>query len=166
MLSVKIYSTPFFINYTFISVNFEKIKIIIYESIHFKHVITFIPYSLRTIQNYWRQTSVLSISIEREIEEAKRLVEFDEVATMLHQLTLLSFDSEVGDKMNAHEYLNYEMEFNLNNPYEPTDEEFLDIHSLQHQKIDVDEVKVDVVEEVVGFGVAERSLETLKKYFE
>ena len=68
--------------------------------------------------------------------------------------------------MNAHEYLNYEMEFDLNNPYEPTDEEFLDMHSSYHQEIDVDEVMVDVVEEVVGLSVAERSLETLKKYFE
>ena len=56
--------------------------------------------------------------------EARRLVEVDEVATLLHQLTLLSYDSEVGDMMNAHEHLNYEMEFDLNNPYEPTDEEF------------------------------------------
>ena len=69
------------------------------------------------------------ISIEREIEEARRLVEVDEVATLLHQLMLLSSDSEVGDVMNAHEYLNCEMEFDLNNPYEPTNEEFLDMYS-------------------------------------
>ena len=41
---------PFFVNCTSQSVNFEKIKVIIYESVHFKHVITFIPYSLRTSQ--------------------------------------------------------------------------------------------------------------------
>ena len=106
------------------------------------------------------------IFIEREIEEARRLVEVDEVATLLHKLTLLSFDNEVGDVMNAHEFLNYEMEFDLKNPYEPTNEEFWDKYSSKHQEIDVDEVMVDVVEEVVGFSVAERSLETLKKYFE
>ena len=50
VLSVITCSTPFFVNCTSISVNFEKIKVIIYESIHFKHVITFIPYSLRTSQ--------------------------------------------------------------------------------------------------------------------
>jgi hypothetical protein len=50
VLSVITCSTPFFVNYTSISVNIEKIKLIIYESIHFKHVITFIPYSLRTSQ--------------------------------------------------------------------------------------------------------------------
>ena len=94
------------------------------------------------------------------------MVEVDEVATLLHQLTLLSSDSEVGDVMNAHEYLNYEMEFDLNNPYEPTDEEFLDMYSSKHQEIDVDEVMADVVEEVVGSNVVEPSLETLKKYFE
>jgi hypothetical protein len=68
--------------------------------------------------------------------------------------------------MNAHKYLNYEMEFNLNIPYEPTNEEFLDMYSSKHQEIDVDEVMVDVIEEVVGLNVVECSLETLKKYFE
>ena len=60
----------------------------------------------------------------------------------------------------------YEMEFDLNKPYEPTDEEFLDMYSSEHREIDNDEVMVDVVEEVVGFNVAKRSLETLKKYIE
>ena len=50
VLSVITCSTPFFVNCTSISVNFEKIKVIIYESIHLKHVITFIPYSLQTSQ--------------------------------------------------------------------------------------------------------------------
>ena len=54
------------------------------------------------------------------------LVKVDEVATLRHQLMLLSSDIEVDDMMNACEYLNYEVEFDLNNPYEPTDEEFLD----------------------------------------
>ena len=62
----------------------------------------------------------------RQIEEARRLVKVDEVATLL-QLTLLSSETEVGDVMNAHEYLKREMEFDLNNPYESIDEEFLDI---------------------------------------
>ena len=82
-----------------------------------------------TIQIYWRHTGVLLISIERELMEARRLINVDEVATLLHQLTLLSFDSEVGDVMNAHEYLNYDIKFNLNNPYELTIEEFLDMYS-------------------------------------
>jgi hypothetical protein len=50
VFSVITCSTPLFVKCTFISVNYEKIKVIIYESIHFKHVITFIPYSLRTSQ--------------------------------------------------------------------------------------------------------------------
>ena len=37
--------------------------------------------------------------------------------------------------MNAHEYLNYKMEFDLNNPYEPTDEEFLDMYLLNIKKL-------------------------------
>ena len=54
-----------------------------------------------TIQNCWRHTCVLSVSIERVIGEARHLVEVDEVATLLHQLKLLSYDSEVDDVMNA-----------------------------------------------------------------
>ena len=77
---------------------------------------------------------------------------------------LSSSDSEVGGVMDAREYLSYEMEFDLNDPYEPTDEEFLDMCSLEHQEVDVDEVMVDVVEEVLGLSVAERSLKTLEKY--
>jgi hypothetical protein len=50
VLSVVTCSTAFFVNCTSISVNFEKIKVVIYESIHFKHVITIIPYSLQTSQ--------------------------------------------------------------------------------------------------------------------
>ena len=70
-----------------------------------------------TIQNCWRHTGVLSISIERQIKVARFLVEVDEIATLLHRLMLLSSDSEVGDVMNAHEYLNYEMEFDINIPW-------------------------------------------------
>ena len=92
----------------------------------------------------------------------------------LHEHALASFvfqflftlASHALDAMEAHEYLNYELEFDLNNPYEPTDEEFLDMLPSDQQELDVDEVVVDEVEEVVGFGVVERALETLKKYFQ
>ena len=80
-------------------------------------------------------------------------------------MTLLSSNIEVSDTMNAQEYLNYELEFDLNNPYEPIDEEFLGMFPFEHQEPDVDEVIVGVVEEVVGLNVAKRSLENLKKYF-
>ena len=40
------------------------------------------------------------------------------------------------------------------------------MYSSKHQEIDVDEVMVDVVEKVVGLSVDERSLETLKNFFE
>ena len=51
-------------------------------------------------------------------------------------------------------------------PYEPTNEELFLLYSSKHQEIDVDEVKVEVVEEVVGLDVAKCSLETLEKHFE
>ena len=81
-------------------------------------------------------------------------------------MTLLSSDIEESDAMEAHEYLNYKLEFDLNNPYEFINEEFLDMLLSDQQELDVDEVVVDEVEEVVGFGIAERALETLKKYFQ
>ena len=37
--------------------------------------------------------------------------------------------------MEAHEYLNYELEFDLNNPYEFTDEEFLDMLPSNQQEL-------------------------------
>jgi hypothetical protein len=51
--SVITSSPPFFVNRTSISVNFEKIKVRIYESIHFEHLSTFIPYYLRTSQIFF-----------------------------------------------------------------------------------------------------------------
>ena len=42
--------------------------------------------------------------------------------------------------MIATEYLNRELEFDLNNPYEPTDDEFLDLLPSKHQELDVDEL--------------------------
>ena len=50
VLSVIACSTALFVNCTFVSFYFEKMKVIIYKRIHFKHVFTFIPYSLRTSQ--------------------------------------------------------------------------------------------------------------------
>ena len=119
-----------------------------------------------TIQNCWNHTGIFSVLVEWETNQARRVAEVDKLATLLHQLTLLSSDIEVSDTMNAQEYLNYELEFDLNNPYEPTDDEFLGMFPSEHQEPDVDEVIVDVVEEVVGLNVAERSLENLKKYFQ
>ena len=114
-----------------------------------------------TIQNCWKHIGIILVLVEREIEETRRVKEVDEIATLLHQLTLSSLDIEESDAMKAHEYLNYELEFDLNNPYEFTDEEFLDMLPFDEQELDVDEVIVDEVEEVIGFGVAERALETL-----
>ena len=53
VLSVITCSTPFFVNCTFISVNFEKIKVITYESIHFEHVITLLEAHGCSFNLYW-----------------------------------------------------------------------------------------------------------------
>ena len=54
------------------------------------------------------------------------------VKSLLHQLTFLSYDSEVCHVcgvINAHEYFNYEMEYDSNNSHERIDEEFFDMYS-------------------------------------
>ena len=55
-------------------------------------------------------------------------------------------DMEGGWRDECSWILNYEMEFDLNNPYESTNEEFLDMYSSEHQEIDVENVMVDVVQ--------------------
>lgn len=84
------------------------------------------------IQNCWKHTYILSNLIERETEEARHGNEVDELAILFHQLTLLSSNIVVSDVIDAHEFINYELEFDLNNPYQPTDEDFLDMLPSEH----------------------------------
>ena len=49
----------------------------------------------------------------------------EEITTLLEQLALVSKESESGPTTNAHEFINYEVEFDLNNRYTPTEEEFI-----------------------------------------
>ena len=74
--------------------------------------------------------------------------------------------------MNVQEYLNYELEFDLNNPYQPIDEEIIEMLSSQrqgneHEDSDLDEANPhDIVEEVVGFKDVGSALQTVKKFLE
>ena len=45
--------------------------------------------------------------------------------TLLQQLALVVANSEIGPAMNAHEFINYELEFDINNPYIPIEEELI-----------------------------------------
>ena len=45
--------------------------------------------------------------------------------TLLEQLALVSKVSESGSSMNAQKFINYELEFDLNNPYIPNEEEII-----------------------------------------
>lgn len=49
----------------------------------------------------------------------------EEVITLLEQLTLVFAKSE--PTINAHEFINYELEFDLNKPYISTNEEIIDM---------------------------------------
>lgn len=74
--------------------------------------------------------------------------------------------------MNVQEYLNYELEFDLNNPYQPIDEQVIEMlpsqqQGSEHQDSDPDETNPhDIVEEVVGFKDVGSVLQTLKKFLE
>ena len=63
--------------------------------------------------------------IDREAQDAIHKKELEEITTLLEQLALVSKESESGPTMNAHEFINYELEFDLNNPYIPPKEEFI-----------------------------------------
>jgi hypothetical protein len=109
-----------------------------------------------TIQNCWRHTRILSVLVENEVLQEQQRKEIEEVATVLEQLSLISSEIETPN-MNAQEYLNYELEFDLNNPYQPTNEEIIEMLPSQQQgseyvDSDPDEANPnDVIEEVVSF---------------
>ena len=72
--------------------------------------------------------------------------------------------------MNVQKYLNYELEFDLNNPYQPTNEQIIEMlpsqqQGSEHEDSDPDEVNPhDIVEEVVGFKDIGSALQTMKKF--
>ena len=68
------------------------------------------------IQNCWRYTGILSLLVENEVLQEQQRKEVEEVAVVLEQLSLISSETETPN-MNVQEYLNYELEFDLNNPY-------------------------------------------------
>ncbi len=47
--------------------------------------------------------------------------------TLLEQLALVFAESETGPTMNAHEFINYDVESTLSNPYVPIEDEIIDM---------------------------------------
>lgn len=47
--------------------------------------------------------------------------------TLLEQLALVFAVSETGTTMNAHEFITYDVESTLSNPYVPTEDEIIDM---------------------------------------
>ena len=68
--------------------------------------------------------------------------------------------------MDAHEFINYEVDFDLNNSYEPTEEDILDMLPSEGLEIAADEVMDDAVKDVVGFDVAEAAIHILKRFLQ
>ena len=130
-----------------------------------------------TIQSCWRHMGIFSVLVENnvlpenEVLQEQQRKEIEEVAVVLEQLSLISSETETLN-MNVQEYLNYELEFDLNNPYQLTDEQIIEMLSSQqqgseHEDSDPDEANPhDIVEEVVGFKDVGSALQTLKKFLE
>ena len=83
-----------------------------------------------TIQNCWKRTGILSVFVENEIFQEQQRKEVEEVVAVLERVSLISFEIETPD-MNVQEYLNYELEFDLNNLYQPFDEQIIEMLSSQ-----------------------------------
>ena len=87
---------------------------------------------------------------------------------------MVSKESENGLTINAHEFMYYEVGFNLNNPYTPTKEEEIKSmldgggHATDNELIEeIDNVQIsDVVVDKVGFEDAKSALTTLKQILE
>ena len=124
-----------------------------------------------TIQNCWRHTRILLVLVENEVLQEQQRKEIEEVAAVLKQLSLISSEIETPN-MNVQEYLNYELEFDLNNPYQPTEEQIIEMlpsqqQGSEHEDSDPDEANPhDIVEEVVGFKDVGSALQTLKFFLE
>ena len=120
-----------------------------------------------TIQNCWRHTGILSVLVENEVLQVHQRKEVEEVATILEQLSLISSETKTPN-MNVQEYLNYELEFDLNNPNQPSDEQIIEMLPSQQQgseykDSDPNEANPhDIIEEVVGF----KDVGSLKKFLE
>ena len=106
---------------------------------------------------------VLSDLVEIEREEARRFMEIREVVALLEQLTLLSFETEEGEVIDAHKFIIFEFVFDLKNLFEPTDEDIIDSLSFDYQQGDVDENMVDFdnLVQQIGLDATNQALVTL-----
>ena len=58
------------------------------------------------------------------------------LTTLLEHLALVYVESEIGPTMNAHEFINYELEVDLNNPYICIEDELISILDERGDAID------------------------------
>ena len=85
-----------------------------------------------TIQNCWRHTRILLVLVENEVLQEQQRKEVEEVTIELEQLGLISSETKTPN-MNVQEYLNYKLEFDLNNTYQPTNEQIIKMLPSQQQ---------------------------------
>ena len=92
---------------------------------------------------------------------------------LLEQSALVYVKSAIGPTMNTHEFITYELDFNLNNPYLPTKEEIIGMlddkdNATNNEPIEeVDIVQIDdVVVDKVRVKDVKNTLMTLKQFLE
>ena len=68
--------------------------------------------------------------------------------------------------MDAYEFINYQVDFDLNNPYEPTEEDILDMLPSEGLEIVVDEATDNAVKDVLGLDVLKGYCHSVKKFLQ
>lgn len=109
----------------------------------------------------------------KKVLEALQKKELEVVTTLLELLLLVFAKSEARSTMNAHEFINYEIEFYLYNLYIPMEEEIIGIFNGRNDAIDnqfIKEAKIVQIGEVVvdelSFKDAKSALVALKQFLE
>lgn len=129
-----------------------------------------------TIMNFWKYIHIVlvlfdhvkaeeAIMKDRKAKEAIHKKELEEVTTLLEQLASIFVESEIGSIMNAHEFINNELKFYLNNPYIPIEEEIIrKLHeiddAIDNEPIEeANNVEIgDVMVDRIGFKDAKSTL--------
>lgn len=109
----------------------------------------------------------------KKVLEALQKKELEVVTTLLELLLLVFAKSEARSTMNAHEFINYEIEFYLHNLYIPMEEEIIGIFNGRNDAIEnqfIKEAKIVQIGEVVvdelSFKDAKSALVALKQFLE
>jgi hypothetical protein len=141
----------------------------VYDSVRMLQKAWQIHMSPTTISNCWIHVGLLpraSSNITSVPEPSLEVLE--EVSSLMDQLNGLSLQSEgIECNMSAHEYVHYELEFDLNNPCVPTEEEAWELIVPDiYEDVEESNTCPEIVVPRVLFFEVERSLVTIQNFLE